>query len=88
MSALPVRVKWEEYRASCVPDNASDTQVNETRRAFYAGALTAFDLVTNSPQVFAGDEDKACDYIAALAEEITQEIQAIIASESGRAGRA
>lgn len=30
---------FEEYRARVVPDGASEEQIIETRRAFYAGAM-------------------------------------------------
>jgi hypothetical protein len=31
---------WASYRTEVVPKDAPDVQVTETRRAFYAGALT------------------------------------------------
>jgi hypothetical protein len=33
-----VQAAWESYRRKVIPIAASDTQVQETRRAFYAGA--------------------------------------------------
>lgn len=33
---------WESYRRDVVPKDASETQLTETKRAFYAGAWGAF----------------------------------------------
>lgn len=37
--------KWQEYRTRVVPKDASETQVMEARRAFYAGAGSLFSIV-------------------------------------------
>jgi len=36
--------EWERYRSKCVPKEASDIQIRETKQAFYAGAITCFDM--------------------------------------------
>lgn len=42
-----VQEQWESYRDSVIPKNASAIQVQECRRAFYAGAYASLDLFTS-----------------------------------------
>lgn len=37
-----IEAKWQSYRKLVVPPDASETQVRETRQAFYAGASIIF----------------------------------------------
>lgn len=56
--AIPLRERrslgeeWKDY-AKLIPDGSPAVQYNETRRAFYAGALTMFSLMSGGL-----DEDK------------------------------
>jgi hypothetical protein len=34
--------QWESYKNEVLPDNASEIQLEETRRAFFAGAVVVF----------------------------------------------
>ena len=36
---------WESYLKAIIPDDAPDVQVNETRRAFYAGAVSVWSML-------------------------------------------
>jgi len=36
---------WETYAMKIIPSNASAVQVQETRRAFYAGGLLLFTVI-------------------------------------------
>lgn len=44
---------WADYLTKCVPDAAGEAQINDTKAAFFAGASTVFDVLTNMPD----DED-------------------------------
>lgn len=33
-----IAAQWASYRSACIPATAGETQVRESRRAFYAGA--------------------------------------------------
>jgi len=37
--------EWNSYRASVVPGDAGQTQIEETRRAFYAGAYALLSTI-------------------------------------------
>lgn len=39
---------WAEYREKVVPHSAGDAQVNSTRKAFYAGALSVISGMENA----------------------------------------
>ena len=41
-SRRPIERAWDTYRRAAVPEGADDTQVNETRQAFFAGASSVF----------------------------------------------
>jgi hypothetical protein len=49
----PINRKWRSYLERCVPGDAGDVQVLQTRRAFFAGAAGAMKLMTDigSPDV-------------------------------------
>jgi hypothetical protein len=61
---------WQAYDAQVVPKEASPVQREECRRAFYAGAWAAYQLVLEA----AGDGDDSCHegekQLAALGDEI------------------
>ncbi|KKM01142.1 hypothetical protein LCGC14_1797330 [marine sediment metagenome] len=38
MTQKHIQVGWESYQSMVIPKDASDTQIRETRQAFYAGA--------------------------------------------------
>lgn len=41
----PVAKEWAVYRRTCVPPHAGPVQVEQTRRAFYCGALALFHSI-------------------------------------------
>lgn len=45
-----IATAWFAYRGKCVPEDASAIQVQETRRAFYAGATTFLAIVMANPE--------------------------------------
>lgn len=50
---------WDSYRRMCVPDGASESQLRETRQAFFAGAAVLFSaiMVTLDPGTEPTDND-------------------------------
>jgi len=65
MRMRTIREKWESYLARVVPPGASPTQVTETRRAFYGGALSLLDIVRQLP----ADDDAGVAELQALYDE-------------------
>lgn len=51
--------EWASYRAAVVPKDAGGIQVEETRRAFYAGAAALYSVVMRmlEPGAEATDQD-------------------------------
>ncbi len=41
-----IELAWQGYKDKIMPANAPAIQIQETRRAFYAGAFTMFNLIT------------------------------------------
>ena len=58
--------KWAEFQERVMPDEASDLQVREMRRAFFGGALVMFNLVTETADQ---DEDTAVAQLESLRRE-------------------
>jgi hypothetical protein len=42
---MKIQEQWESYLTNVVPKSAGATQILETKRAFYAGAETALNLM-------------------------------------------
>jgi hypothetical protein len=59
MDNTPVQTMWEGYRKLVVPVSAPATQVEETHKAFFAGATSLFQLIMAvlDPGVEATDAD-------------------------------
>jgi hypothetical protein len=66
--SMLIKHEWESYRKEVVPANAGVEQLQETRRAFYAGAQAYRWLVIN--HVAALPDDKAELEMQALDEEL------------------
>lgn len=61
---------WESYRRAVVPPAASETQVQECRRAFYAGVVAMYGQLL---EIGANDdlsEDESHAHLAAVGEEL------------------
>ena len=67
-----IETSWASYREQCIPSTATHAQVVESRRTFYAGAVTIFsEILTNlSPgqEVTEGDFKMLDDIKAELYE--------------------
>ena len=42
-----IAVEWETYRRGVIPQNAPAIQIQESRRAFYAGAASLLNSIMN-----------------------------------------
>jgi hypothetical protein len=83
----PIEEAWKGYREHVVPPGASATQVEECRRAFFAGAATLFHGVMKSLSpgngVTSGDER----FMIGLMEEIEEFGAALDRHVIGPSGR-
>ena len=46
MAEQYIKIGWESYRKLVLPDNATETQLVETRQAFFSGASVLFEIIT------------------------------------------
>jgi hypothetical protein len=67
-----IRAAWDDYRAKVIPHDAGATQLQESRRAFYAGAESLMLLIltglSEGPETTPSDET----WIAAMHGELHQ----------------
>jgi len=54
-----IELAWNSYRKFVIPIDASDTQVTETRQAFYAGASILFETLLRALEP--GEEETEAD---------------------------
>jgi hypothetical protein len=73
--------KWQEYKTLFIPMDAGKTQVQETRRVFYAGALAYMAIVLNAADKKFSDEAGA-HIIKGLEEELKLFCQQVIKGEA------
>jgi hypothetical protein len=59
---------WLNYKKAVVHPGAGDTQVDQTRKAFYAGALSAFTTVTGLAAAL--PENEACAVLSEMETEL------------------
>lgn len=71
-----IAAAWEQYRNLVMSQDASDTQLAETRLAFYAGAAACFGIVTS---VEPGD-DEPTDEELQLVTDLNDELNEHVAS--------
>ena len=65
-----IKAMWESYLKQIVPDDAHETQIEETRRAFYAGAAILYTGIMNMLDESANDTQGDIDLMEDLAHEI------------------
>lgn len=78
MKKRRIESQWLIFRSNVVPANAGSVQVEETRRAFYAGAATLFGTIMDllEPGAEATENDlQAMDEIARELAEYTDSLR-------------
>jgi hypothetical protein len=74
-----IREIWNDYRARVMPANAGPIQVQESRRAFYAGAQAFFGIqlhgLDKEDQEPTEDDMKMMDELHAELNEFAQDIK-------------
>lgn len=69
MSEQFIYSMWIDYK-NCIPKNAGDVQIKETRRAFYAGCSAIFALLVNDFSEM--EQDKAEMSMDSVLEELNR----------------
>lgn len=77
---------WAEYREKLIPPEAGAVQVEETRRAFYAGAIQVFHGIHNglSGGDDIGPEDE--ELIRGIATELDEYVASLVALAEAEGG--
>lgn len=76
--AIPLRERrsladeWRDFERRILPQGAGPIQLLETRRAFYAGAQTMFNLITDGLDADSGPTDLDVAYVESLFQEMQQ----------------
>ena len=73
-----LQAAWHGYLETVVPDDAKDVQLKETEQAFYAGALSTFQLMLQFADF---QEDTAAMMVDTLNQEILNKCDAIAQNE-------
>lgn len=73
-TGLAIAAEWQTYFRQVLPDEASAIQIQETRRAFYAAALSMFNLIQSFTGLPGAD---AFRHLDALKTELAQFVAAI-----------
>lgn len=66
--------EWETYRREIVPADAPPVQIQETRRAFYAGVHAALAIMFEISEI--DNETEQDDHAASLFDEIEEFVEA------------
>lgn len=69
---MTLKEAWERYRYKCVPKDAGNIQLKETKMAFYAGFITMMEInkkITDLP------DEQAVEYLQTLDLELKDYIQ-------------
>lgn len=72
-SKQAIAKEWVEFAMAVMPKDAPTIQVQEMRRAFYAGAHVMLMLVQQASSV--GDEDEGVRKLEAFAHELTRFVE-------------
>jgi hypothetical protein len=81
-----IEAGWASYRHLVIPPTASATQIEETRRGFYAGAVHLFSSIMSilEPGTEPTESDlKRMDHIRAELEEYAQSFRIGVGSKEG-----
>lgn len=70
MNKFLVRSLWEEYMAVACPKNAPAVQVDETRKAFYAGISATWAIIDKCV-----NDDLSDDALSKMIESIEDELR-------------
>lgn len=76
-----IQQHWESYRARVIPKDAGGVQVEETRRAFYAGAAIVFGALIHG--VSPGEEVQATDL--RMMDDLQTELDEFLAEQGAKA---
>lgn len=80
---MTIQQLWTAYQKLCVPHDANSTQVTETRKAFFAGFISMFEInvLIGSPKV---SEEAGVNMLEGYRNEIAEYLRIVGAQEHDR----
>lgn len=86
-----IKEAWERFAAECLPANVGEVQRVETRRAFYAGALSLFAGICGAVEPGEGEPTAAdmamLDGVREEVEQYKAELARLVDAEAKRGRR-
>ena len=83
-----MQAEWKSYSQEALPAGASSYQIEETKRAFFAGAFSLLDILISKSRVKTGAAGKkfenTVDLIAQLNDEMNAFARAIVEAETAK----
>jgi len=73
---------WQSYKAGVLPADASETQINECKLAFYGGAQVMLVTFTSTAEIVS--EDEGCQLLNDLHQEMNQFVACLSIPTSDR----
>lgn len=73
-----IREGWETFAKAAIPPDASEIQRTEMHKAFYCGAMIAFQCATYG--IAELSDDDGADVLARLDDELSDYAESVIAS--------
>jgi hypothetical protein len=83
MTRKVIEKGWRDYCEKVLPRDASTLQIEETRRGFYAGALTVFHGIVSS---LSGSSDEPTEQDVQIIDDVATELAAYSDEVSKLAG--
>ena len=75
MNNNTIQEQWESYKAQVIPKGATDGQIRETKKAFYAGVNAILYLQMTMPKTLSEDAEVAM--MEGWVDEISQFVQEV-----------
>jgi len=76
-----IQEQWEDFKRQVIPKGASLTQVQEMRRAFYAGSAATVSIMCDTSKTKMSEE-AAHNMLVGLAIELEAFMEAVVAGEA------
>jgi hypothetical protein len=78
-----IETQWNSYLTNVVPPEASESQVSETRRAFYAGAASLFHALVGTMDDDEEPTERDLERVSSIHKELEDHMQEAIREAFG-----
>lgn len=83
---LRILEAWNSFRREVLPAEVSEVQLTETRRAFYAGAISSWAIIVGGEGIWKDEAEgfKVMDELKAEFDGYQRQLEAALANEKDR----